>query len=621
MKNKSYISILGAFLAVILFIASCKKEEPIKLAPQMATWGVSEITSTSAVVRGLVVAQGDGFSEYGVCWNTAAAPTIDDNAKKADSLSNAIYKVTVDSLEYLTKYYVRAYAKDNAGTIMYGDDTTFTTLANAPFVKIDSIANIAGKTADVFGNVYNDGKATISRRGIVWSEKKNPTLDDNIVEGGKDRGAYKTSIIGLNGATTYYVKAFAVNKMGTTFSEETNFTTLAANPTLTTDSLTGVTQTEIKAYGTVIVDGGKPLTERGVCWSTATDPTIAGDHLAATKADTGNFNVLIQNLNPGVEYHIRAYATNSIGTEYGDELTVKTISNIQRLYVPGGYQAASGYGSGDWSPADAPFIMNTKNDKILEGYVYFASAAEFKFTSDPDWNHTNYGVGATAGTLDASGGNISVSEAGLYRFRVDLEQLTYEVTKINWRLIGGAVGGWDDAHEVDMVYNKALKKLVATADLTQDDFKFRGNRNWGMNYGDDNADGTLEPDGANISIAAAGKYTVFLDFNTKVDANDGNLKLAYSYAVTQWSLVGDAVGGWGTDADMTADISNNTWTYTGDFAKGDFKFRANHDWAFNLGGTPDAVSEGGDNINIATAGKYTVVLNLADGTYTLTAAK
>ena len=621
MKNKNYIGILGAFLAIIVFIASCKKEEPIKLAPQMATWGVAEITSTSAVVRGLVVAQGDGFSEYGVCWNTAAAPTVDINSKKADSVSNAVYKVKVDSLEYLTKYYVRAYVKANDGSITYGDDTTFTTLANAPFVKIDSIGGIMGKTASVYSDAYNDGKAKISRKGIVWSSKANPTLDDNIVEGGSDTGKFQVSIVGLDGATKYYVKSFAINKMGTTFGDETNFTTLAASPTLTTDSLTDVTKTEIKAYGTVVVDGGATVTERGVCWSTSTMPTIAGDHLAASAAGLGDFNVLITTLDPGVEYHIRAYATNSKGTEYGDELTQKTVTDIQRLYVPGGYQKASGYSDAVWTPAAAPFILNTKADKIVKGYVYFASASDFKFTSDPDWGHTNYGLGSTAGTLstDPSAGNLSVPSAGIYLLEVDLVNLTYKATKMDWRLIGGAVGGWDDAHEVDMVYNKTLKKLVATADLNQDNFKFRGNRDWGYNYGDNNADGTLEPDGANIDIAAAGTYSVFLDLSTKVDANDTTLKLDYSYWVTQWSLIGDAVGGWGTDVDLTANTSDNTWSYTGTFTAGSFKFRANHDWGINLGGTTDKLSEGGDNINIPTDGNYTVVLNLADGTFTLTA--
>jgi len=622
MKNKNYIGILGAFLAIIVFIASCKKEEPIKLAPQMATWGVAEITSTSAIVRGLVVAQGDGFSEYGVCWNTAAEPTVDVNSKKADSVSNAVYKVTVDSLEYLTKYYVRAYVKANDGSVIYGDDTTFTTLANAPFVKIDSIGGIMGKTASVYSDAYNDGKAKISRKGIVWSSETNPTLDDNIVEGGSDTGKYQVSIVGLDGATKYYVKSFAINKMGTTYGDETNFTSLAASPTLTSDSLTDVTKTEIKAYGTVIVNGGATVTERGVCWSTSAMPTIAGDYLAASAAGLGDFNVLITNLDPGVEYHIRAYATNSKGTEYGDELTQKTVTDIQRLYVPGGYQKASGYSDGDWNPAAAPFILNTKADKTVKGYVYFASANDFKFTSDPDWGHTNYGIGSTAGTLstDPSAGNLSVPSAGLYLLEVDLVKLTYKVTKMDWSLIGGAIDpSW--GVDVDMVYNSTLHKLVASYDFASGDIKFRANHDWAVNYGDDNADGTLEPGGANIGIAAAGKYSVFLDLNTKVDANDTTLKLDYSYWVTQWGIIGDATpGGWGDETSMTADVANNTWTYTGFLIGGkQFKFRANHDWGINLGGTPDKLSEGGDNIDVPADGNYTVVLNLTDGTFTLTA--
>ncbi len=125
------------------------------------------------------------------------------------------------------------------------------------------------------------------------------------------------------------------------------------------------------------------------------------------KAGLGSYNVKIEGLEPGTEYFIRSYAVNSEGVAYGNNFKVKTVTDIQKLYVPGGYQKASGYGADDWKPENAPFIMNTKDNKVLEGYVYFAGASEFKLTSAPDWDHTNYGDGGE-GKLSASGGNLSV---------------------------------------------------------------------------------------------------------------------------------------------------------------------------------------------------------------------
>lgn len=93
------------------------------------------------------------------------------------------------------------------------------------------------------------------------------------------------------------------------------------------------------------------------------------------------------------------------------------------IYVPGGYQAASGY-SNDWSPADAPPLVSENNDGIYTGYVYFADGAEFKFTEDRNWN-VNYG--GQNGDLVQNGSNLSVAEGGVYYMEVNLNDLTYSL--------------------------------------------------------------------------------------------------------------------------------------------------------------------------------------------------
>ena len=78
-----------------------------------------------------------------------------------------------------------------------------------------------------------------------------------------------------------------------------------------------------------------------------------------------------------------------------------------------------------------------------------------------------------------------------------------------------------------------------------------------------------------------------------------------------WSVIGAAAKGWGTDAVMTYDCATNAFTYTGPFNADEFKFRYGGDWRANLGGassTGGALTQGGPNLKIATAGTYTVVL-------------
>ena len=74
--------------------------------------------------------------------------------------------------------------------------------------------------------------------------------------------------------------------------------------------------------GNVTSDGGATVTERGVCWSTASNPTTSGNHQAASSGGTGSFTLNVTNLTPGTTYHVRAYATNSQGTSYGEDKTV-----------------------------------------------------------------------------------------------------------------------------------------------------------------------------------------------------------------------------------------------------------------------------------------------------------
>ncbi len=627
MKIKT-LKIVSAFFAVLVILAGCKKEDPVTLEAQMDTWGVRNITSTTAELSGIVVA--GNYAEYGVCWSTAANPTVDGAKASATAPEGAVYWVTAEKLDHLTKYYARAYSISD-GAVTYGEETSFTTLANIATVILDApITNIAGKSATATANVPYDGKSDVTVKGICWSTTPTPTIeDDSIIDAATGTGI-SAAITGLDGATTYYVRAYAINKIGTAYSNEVSFTTLTASPTITTDSLMNETKTSFDAYGTLVVDGGATVTEKGFVWSTSENPTTADNMIAATNADFGSYSLTISGLDPGVMYHVRAYAINSAGTEYGADMTIKTVTDLKKLWIPGGYQVESGYSTANWTPAEAPIMINTKDNKVLEGYIYFAAASEFKFTSSPDWDHTNYGKGTNPGELstDNTAGNLTVSEAGLYRITVDLVNLTYTITKMDWRLIGDAVGGWDNANEVDMIYNKTLHQLIVTTDLAANIFKFRANHIWGVadggyNYGDNDADGTVEYDGANISVATAGTYTVMLNLATRIDKDDEYLKLSYTQAVTTWGIIGDAAGGWGDTDDllMTPDIATNTWTYTGPLAAGAFKFRANAGWTVNLGGAPDKLEQDGANLDVATAGNYTVVLNLADGTYTITPAK
>ncbi|TSA30496.1 MAG: RagB/SusD family nutrient uptake outer membrane protein [Bacteroidetes bacterium] len=141
------------------------------------------------------------------------------------------------------------------------------------------------------------------------------------------------------------------------------------------------------------------------------------------------------------------------------------------------------------------------------------------------------------------------------------------------------------------------------------EFKFCVNPNWDLNYGDDNGDGTLEQNGANIVAADAGYYKVNVDLNN----------LTYTKMNTTWGVIGSATaGGWDSDQNMDYDATGGVWVATLDLTVGEIKFRANDSWDLNYGddGANGILEQNGANIAIPEAGTYVITMKLGIPDYT-----
>lgn len=217
-----------------------------------------------------------------------------------------------------------------------------------------------------------------------------------------------------------------------------------------------------------------------------------------------------------LEIRVIASISDSVSEAVSDPVAVSftpyTVEvEYPEIYVPGSYQSASGYGN-DWTPEDAPPLFSVNDDDNYEGYVYMANTDnQFKYTPERNWNE-DWGDTGGDGTLDFQGDNIELSNSGYYKMNVDLNNMTYETLNTTWGIIGSATAdGWDA--DQDMTYDSDAKVWTITTDLTAEEMKFRANDAWDLNYGDTEADGTLEQDGDNIVIDEAGNYTVTLDLS------------------------------------------------------------------------------------------------------------
>jgi len=291
--------------------------------PSVSTAPVTNITETTATSGGDVISDGGAFvTARGVCWSLSPDPTIAGN-HTTDGSDTGSFVSIITGLTPYTQYYLRAYATNSVGTA-YGNELTFTTIT-LPTVTTDTVTDITQNTATSGGNVTFDGGSAVIERGVCWSTSSNPTTVGSHTSDGSGMGAFTSYLTGLTANTLYHIRAYATNNAGIAYGNELTFTTLAATlPTVITTVVTNITQTTATSGGNVTSDGGSFVTVRGVCWSTSSNPTTSNSH-TSDGSGMGAFTSYLTGLSPNTPYYVRAYATNSIGTAYGNQVTFTTL--------------------------------------------------------------------------------------------------------------------------------------------------------------------------------------------------------------------------------------------------------------------------------------------------------
>lgn len=298
--------------------------------PVVITGEAADLTTNSATCSGEVNTDGGAqVIARGTCWSTSENPTI-FNSHTSDGAGTGLFTSYLGNLSSGTKYYYRAYATNSAGTA-YGNQRSFQTLSDPvlPTVSTGEVTNITTTYALSGGNVLSDGGLAVTARGLCWSNKPGPSLKDTYSTDGGGTGSFITNIINLSPGTTYYVRAYATNSLGTAYGNEVSFTTetVLTVPTVTTTAATAVTSSSAVSGGNVTNTGGDAVTARGVCWSTSQNPTITNSH-TIDGSGSGAYSSNITGLTASTTYYVRAYATNISGTAYGNQISFTTSAAV-----------------------------------------------------------------------------------------------------------------------------------------------------------------------------------------------------------------------------------------------------------------------------------------------------
>ncbi len=199
------------------------------------------------------------------------------------------------------------------------------------------------------------------------------------VYGGISAGAFfKASIFGFNLVNKEWDDLITIAEY-----EIISGTGNASTPTVTTADVSNITTTSAESGGNVTDDGGSSVTSRGICWSTSPNPTTV-NNTTNNGSGLGSFISQLSGLEPNTNYYVRAYATNDVGTAYGNQLTFAT------------------QGSGSISPAYNPNPENGATNVPLNGTLSFTPGnntpanATFKLYFGTNQNPTtSFNLGAS----------------------------------------------------------------------------------------------------------------------------------------------------------------------------------------------------------------------------------
>jgi len=295
--------------------------------PVVNTATPTVITKNSADLGGEVSFDGNApVLARGICWNTGGADPVLSEHPTLFSGSTGPFLGSVSGFTPGMTYHVRAYVT-NAIATTYGAEKVFTTLDASKKppsgVFTDEPTNINKRSVTCGGRVTNYGAIAAEDQGLCYNTKGDPSYTDQHISCNLNNNPFSTSI-SLQPGTKYYMKAYVNNLLGICYGAEKSFITLADNATAPVNVVTAV-PTDLSSFsatcgGSVAKDGGAPILERGICWTTRTtgNPNI-NDNPTTVSGTWGSFTHSLNNLSEGQTYHVKAYARNILGITYGQE--------------------------------------------------------------------------------------------------------------------------------------------------------------------------------------------------------------------------------------------------------------------------------------------------------------
>jgi len=357
------------------------------------TTPTSKTTSSAIIANSMIYGGVAIIDAHGLVFSVTsvnANPTVGGTGCSVSSpisFTPGSYSTTISGLSSNTNYSVKAYARTDAGSTYYYSPTiiTFTTnaigLATLAAVTFSDISSVGGIAYSNLTDLGGDVSGTLTT-GFVWSANINPTTDNGllVVDESAGLGAFASGITELTPGTTTYIRAYAINVAGTAYSTNATLTTLAAVPSIATNSASPVRTNSATLNGNVLANNGGAVISRG--FQVATLPTdVSSAQLQPSGSGIGLYTLDISALSASATYYFRAYATNSAGTSYGSRLNFITESNTVTFGdITASKQSTYIYASCSYLKYPESLLV------IEEGFS--VNGIRYVATANPTWGNT-----------------------------------------------------------------------------------------------------------------------------------------------------------------------------------------------------------------------------------------
>lgn len=302
-------------------------------------------------------------------------------------MSKGVYTATIDGLSDGTTYYIRYEISNRWSSISIEKVSKFTTiLGTIPTITTIAATDITQNQAVVGGIIKDNGGMAVTQHGVVYSTSSSPTVESGTkVDNQVDSATFTCVLRDLSFATTYYARAYAINKKGIAYGEAVSFKTKSISAALDNISVTDVKSTSAIIKGALLHDGGEPITAMGICYGLTQSPTSANATVVNVESQGQSFSVQLSQLKKGTTYYARAFAKNRNGIAYSNEVSFNTLTEVPTVVTT--------------SISDVSYTSVTVSGNVTDGGglevtgrgICYATNPSYYFTRVPDDDDSGVG--------------------------------------------------------------------------------------------------------------------------------------------------------------------------------------------------------------------------------------